>query len=61
MRAPACLEPSLKSEIWGEHERIPLNRIGGFYAAQLHQMALEAEDVKSYAANFKAQANAAFR
>ena len=43
------------------NERILLNRIGGFYEVQTQKMALEAEDVKSDAANFKARANAAFR
>ena len=45
----------------GEHGHVPLNRIGGLYEISLHKMALEAENVNSNQANFKAQANAAFR
>ena len=49
------------SRPWGgEHARIPLNRIGGLYKINLNKTAIEAKDVNSDAANFKAQANADF-
>ena len=55
------MQPPPQIQSHGEEpERIPLNRIGGFYEVNLHKMALGTIDVNSDAAICKAEAKASF-